>query len=102
MIWWGAPCFNCFKKAELSIKNIRDNFLGAEPGRKENMVKSWGLAVEAVWRMIPPGKQAVALSEEAFPKRDSVADYWIIEDKLDDERLASRLWEKIAAECAER
>ena len=52
--------------------------------------------------MVPPGKRALALSEEVSSKRDSVADYWIIEDELDDERRASRLWQKIPAECAER
>lgn len=58
--------------------------------------------VEAVWRMVPPGKRAVVLSEETFSKRDSDADYWIIEDELDDERRAASLWEKAAAECVER
>lgn len=45
----GNTLFQLFqKKAELSIKNIRDNFFGAEPGRKENMAKSWRLVVESV------------------------------------------------------
>ena len=52
--------------------------------------------------MVLPGKQAIVLSEEAFSKGESAADYWIIEDELDDERRASRLWEKIASKNAER
>lgn len=58
--------------------------------------------VETIWRMVPPGKRAAVLSEKAFSKRDSAADYWIIEDELDDERRAASLWEKAAAECVER